>query len=220
MRRVSLVFLCPFLAAGCASVAKSFARYGPDYRYELVEVQRPSKASERYGPQVITPVSDSGKTKYSFEDQLIRVVALPSRTGIEFDLTNKTGFPIRIPWNDAAFVGIDGKSQQVMHLGMKYTDCASQKAPSVIVGHGSITDGVYPCGNLHFSSSWVVDPILPGAPVPSTDTARVRADLEQRVVGKTVQLLLPLQIEDVTNDYMFTFRVISVAMTPRSFMDP
>lgn len=219
MRKAALALLSVVMAPGCASVAANFARYAPDYTYELVEVQRPSKATERYGPQAITTVSDSGKTKYSFEDQLIRVIALPSRTGIEFDLNNKTGFPIRIPWNDAAFVGIDGKSQQVMHLGMKYTDCTSQKAPSVIVGHGSVIEGVYPCGNLHFSSSWVVAPILPGGPVASADTARVRADLEKSVVGKTVQLLLPLQIEEVTNDYMFTFRVTGVVMSFRSFMD-
>ncbi len=187
--------------------------YRPVYRYELVGVQRPSKATLRYGPQTTLAVTDLGITKYSFEDQLIKVLILPSRTGVEFDLSNKTEFPIRIPWNDAAFVGVDGRSQPVMHLGMKYTDCNSQKAPSVIVSRGSVTDAAFPCSNIHFSSGdWITESLLPDQTAVTIDTASVRTDLEHRVVGKTIQLLLPLQIEEVTNDYMFTFRVTSVVM--------
>src|SRR5687767_10649757 len=52
---------------GCASVQQ--VRYHPTYEYVLVEVQRPTKAKERYGDQAIASVQDSGVTKYSFEDQ-------------------------------------------------------------------------------------------------------------------------------------------------------
>jgi hypothetical protein len=194
----------------------AFLRYQPVYETELVSVERPAKAKERYGPQVITSVRDSNRTKYAFADSLVKVVIYPAKDRVAFDLSNQTQHSIKIPWNDAAFVGVDGKSESVMHTGVKYNECSSPKAPSVVVQRGSMDDELIPCSHVSFGySSWIISNLIPTAPVTASDTARIMGAAQQ-YVGKTISVLLPLQIEDVVNDYLFTFQIKSARLAPAS----
>ena len=205
---------------GCASLAASLVgppRFQPSYEMQLVSVQRPAKAQERYGPQALSTVAESSVTRYSFEDNLVRVVILASGGRVGFDVKNKTDNVIKLPWNEAALVDIDGKSQQVMHNGMKYTECMSPKAPSVLPPKGSLDDEVIPCSNVRFGySSWIVSDLVPGTLVEAADTARAMT-AARGYLGKQIRVLLPLQIEDVVNDYVFTFEVKGATLAPWSY---
>lgn len=184
----------------------------------LREVERPAKAKERYGNQVLATQRDTGVTRYSFEDQLVRVLWLPTDTRLHFTLTNKTDYSIKIVWNDAVFVDPQGKSGAVMHEGVKYTDCSSSKTPSVVVRHGSTDDVVLPCGLVNFGySEWNVASFLRSPSVTAATADSIAAQLRASEVGKTVQVLLPLQIEDVVSDYLFTFEVKGVTTRPRGY---
>jgi hypothetical protein len=83
--------------------------------------------------------------------------------GISFVLMNKTDKTLTIDWNKVSFkdtAGFDGNA--VMHKGVKYNECASFKAPSVVPPKGRLMDVITPCYAVEFASSqygstWVTD---------------------------------------------------------------
>ncbi|MGH7391531.1 MAG: hypothetical protein ACREM3_19030, partial [Candidatus Rokuibacteriota bacterium] len=190
--------------------------YTARYTISLSQVERPAKAKERYGEQKITQIQEEGALKYYFEDEMVRILWFPTSTNVAFVLNNKTDHSIRIVWNDAAFVDASGISHRVMHEGVKYADRNNPQPPSVIVRRGSVKDFILPTTNVHWVEGyysrytsipgrWSHMPLLPNSQVGG-DPEKLRSTA-QGLVGKTYQVLLPLQIEDVVNDYIFTFKV-------------
>lgn len=187
------------------------------YDVGLTAVQRPVSAQQRYGEQIITPVKDS-VGKYRFEDKLIAATFLVVPNQVLFELENRSEYPVQISWTEAAFVDPKGQSQPVMHTGVKYTDCTSPKAPSVLVAKGRLTDVIVPCNYVKMGySSWVELDFLPNnsmVPLDSADAVAKR--FEKDMKGKTIQVLLPIKTQDVVNDYTFTFQVNSVSPAGRA----
>jgi hypothetical protein len=182
----------------------------PEYVIRLAEVERPASARQRYGEQVITQVPDTGAARYAFEDNLVRIVWVATSKRIHFDLTNKTQYSVRIPWDEVAFVDTAKQSHPVMHVGVKYTDCSASKPPSVVVQRGSVSDVMIPCSNVEFSlGDWRVNGFLPDQGDLAVSPDSILASIKPEI-GKRVQVLLPLQIQDVTNEYLFTFEVVDV----------
>jgi hypothetical protein len=211
MRLTQILFTAAALcaAAGCTAAMKTaFApHYEPQFYLSLTQVERPAKAQQRYGPQVLATTKDSGVTKFTFEDNLVRVSALPIDDRIAFDIRNKTDNSIRLVWNDAAFVDVLGKSSPVMHQGMKYTDCSGSKPASIIVRRGSIEDAAIPCDHVSFSSSsWTVAPLIAFDHIAQVDSATRLSYHRDKWVGKTVSQVIPLQLEDVVNDYIVSLK--------------
>lgn len=99
-----------------------------------------------------------------------------------------------------------------MHTGVKYNECSGVKPPSVVVQRGSISDVVIPCNNVEFFlSNWSVKGFLPNSSDITTNADSVLT-VARKHIGKRVQVLLPLQIQDVTNEYLFTFEVVDASV--------
>lgn len=179
-----------------------------------MSVQRPATAQQRYGREHLAVISDSGKTKFTFDDSLVRITLAPITDGFAFRLENKTLHSIRIVWDDAAIVDPAGESGRVLHSGVKYVDRNSSQPPTVVVAKGFVTDIVVPTSNVTYSSGayggWHTSPFLPRPPMVSANREAILSDLRERYTGKSVKLLLPLQIEGFTNDYLFTFSILGV----------
>ena len=217
MIRKLLLYCMVMAVAGCASMRTAEVRYRPVFRYELVEVQRPPAAIERYGTHRIEAIQDS-VARHRFEDQLVRVDIHPVHSRISLTLTNKTTSPIRIPWGDASYVSIEGESQPVMHGGEKYTECASRKPVSVVAAGASLADDVMPCGAVRATyATWFAEPLLPEMRIAAGDTSRIRSELQTTLVGKRFHLRLPLEVESVVNDYRFTFAIAGFDYRPVEF---
>jgi hypothetical protein len=116
-----------------------------------------------------------------------------------------------------------------MHSGVKYTDRASPQAPSIIARKASIEDIVFPTdyvkweeGSRYSAGKWGEKPffldndfhgkVLKG--IYST-LSSFEEDAKSNI-GKTIQVLLPLQIEDIVNDYIFTFTVDDVLCSEKA----
>jgi len=189
---------------GCFPVSYAF------YDIELQEVERPAQAKERYGEPKIVSTQDAGVNKYLFEDEMVRVLWLPTKDAIHFSLTNKTSQSIKIIWDEAAYVDVNGSSHRVMHSGVKYIDRTNSQPPTIVVRNGSIEDLVFPTDNVYYSSGkyggWKKTPLFP-------DTELFGEDLNTEIkpyINKTFQVLLPLQIEDVVNEYIFVFNIKNI----------
>lgn len=191
------------LLTGCSP----FTAY---YDIALKRVERPAQAQERYGEQEVTIVAEEGVNKYFFEDEFIKIAWIPTADQLSFVLTNKTNHSIKIIWDEAAFVDENGISHRVIHSGVKYIDRNSTQPPSVVVRNGTVTDLVIPTDNIYYVSGkyggWHVAPLFPKSAV-SAEELRAKAG---KYIGKTIQVLLPLQIEEVVNEYIFTFEVKNV----------
>ncbi len=186
---------------GCVSIPYA------QYDFELQEVERPAQARERYGEQKIVTTEEAGVNEYVFEDEMIKILWLPTTDAIHFSLTNKTSHSIKIIWDEAAYVDVNGSSHRVMHSGVKYIDRTSSQPPTVVVRNGSIEDLVFPTDNVYYSSGkyggWRTTPLFPrsGRSLQSLSTT------VESYKNKTFQVLLPLQIEDVVNEYIFIFNI-------------
>lgn len=200
--------------------------YSASYDLSLNKVERPEKATQRYGSQKVDTVSNNSKYRFVFEDDLVRIFWLADSRNIAFSLENKTDHSIKLLWDEAAFVDENGRSHRVMHSGVKYNDKEKSQAPSIVVRKGSLEDIVFPTdyvswldGGGYMAGSWIEKPFFPssdyysGYGKYSTGKYASFASFDSTVksyVGKTYQVLLPLQIEDVINDYIFTFKVDDV----------
>lgn len=200
--------------------------YKAVYQISLMKVERPEKASNRYGPQRMDAVTTDKKYKYSFEDDMVRILWFVSSSRIAFLLQNKTDYSIKIPWDEAAYVDEMGRSLRVMHSGVKYTDRDKPQPPSVIVRRGSIEDIIHPTDYVHWVSGtrysagrWSEKPLLLDMDFQGqylTGKYSSLDDFEKAVkknIGKQIQILLPLQIQDVINDYIFTLNIDSASVS-------
>lgn len=204
MKNLLGVCLLSGLLLGCATV--------PHYDVTLREVERPTKAKERYGEQKISTVEEEDVTKYSFEDDLVNILWIVGKKQLAFVLKNKTSHSIKIIWDEAVYVDEAGSSHRIVHSGVKYTDKNSPQSPSVVIRGGTLEDSISPSDYISYSGGyWRTAPLLPEF---SMAPKEVQEEKAREVVGKQLQVLLPLQIEGVTNEYIFLFTVDSYVIGP------
>lgn len=199
---------------GCAASVKHYLRYD----IVLEEVERPPEAKERYREQKISTAEEKGY-KYKFEDEMIKILWMPSSAELRFLLENKTDHSIKIIWNEAAYVCEKGKSHKVMHTGVKYTNRNNLQQSTVVAGKGVITDFIYPTDHANYAydgwiesplqtGGWTVKPLLPNSQEGGDPQKLLNSATSY--IDKTMQVLLSIQLEDVTYNYVFTFKVKGV----------
>lgn len=200
MRKIIYALILVVMMTSCMT-------YQGFYNVELQNVERPENAKERYSESKIVNFEEEGKTKYSYEDDMIKIVWLPLSTQFGFTLQNKTDHSIKIIWDEAVYVDPNGSSGRVMHAGVKYIDRNNPQPPTVIVKNANIDDMIVPTDNIYYVSGqyggWRTKPMLPNR----ANTQEELNALTQQYIGKEVRVLLPLEIQGTVNEYIFTFKV-------------
>jgi hypothetical protein len=200
MKNVLFVTLAALMVAGCMS-------YTGTYKVGLQEVERPENAKERYGDSKIVNFDEDGSTKYSYEDSLIQIVWLPATKQFGFMMLNKTEHSIKIIWDEAVYIDENGASGKVMHAGVKYIDRNSSQPATIVPKKARIDDMVLPTDKVYYVSGqyggWSTRPLFPNL---ATNQENLNT-LTAMYIGKTVKILLPLQIEETVNEYTFSFKV-------------
>ena len=204
MKKLFYMFILATMLSSCMTYFQGF------YNVGLQEVERPENAKVRYGESKIVNFQEDGKTKYSYEDEMIKIVWLPISTQFGFTLQNKTDHSMKIIWDEAAYVNVNGTSERVMHVGVKYIDRSNPQPPTVIVKKANIDDMILPVENVYFDEDigWRTKPLFPNKAI-SVEELKT---LSQNYIGKTVQILLPLQIENTVNEYIFSFDSIPLSV--------
>ena len=175
------------------------------YSIRLAEVERPADAKTRYGEQLIeTRTAEGDSLKYWFEDSLVSILWYPTNQRVYFLLENKASHSIKIIWDESAFLMPTGDSRRIVHSGVKYSEVTASQPPSVIPKGGMFQDFVVTSDQDYYSAyGWTEKPIHPDEPEMA-----VKQDLR----GKSFSILLPLQIEGVTNEYLFSFSIDNVIL--------
>lgn len=189
------------------TVVPGCVMYHARYDIGLSQVERPADAQKKYGEYKTTQVQDEGGKTYIFEDDMVQIIWLVSGVGAYFTLANKTDHSIKIIWDEASYVDTTGSNHRVMHSGVKYIDRDSSQPPTIVIRKGTVTDNIVPTDHISFSSGeyggWEKAPLLPSADF-ALDTLKTQAN---KYVNKTIQILLPLEIEGVVNEYIFSFKI-------------
>lgn len=200
MKRLLPIFALTVLMTGCMT-------YTGIYKVGLQEVESPKNIKEQFGETKVVNFQDQGVTKYSYEDGLIKIVWLPLSTQFSFNLTNKSDHSIKIIWDEVAYVNENGSSQKVFHSGVKYIDRNNSQPPTTIVKGANIDDLIMPTDNVYFVSGqyggWQELPLFKNR----ASTPEELNTLKSSYVGKVVKILLPIKIEETTNEYLFTFKI-------------
>lgn len=163
------------------------------YKSVLSKVEKPSNSSIRYGKT--TTVEDKNITKYSYVDNVIDILIFGGSSQFDFILKNVSDNSIKVVWNEAAFVDFQGNTSKIMHLGTKYSQREGDQPATTIIKGAKIEDIAAPNCNVRYSDvlkEWVTDPMYPKTPALSPGQLR---------------LMLPIQIKEVINEYVFVFDV-------------
>lgn len=172
------------------------------YQTALEKVEKPEDATNRYGETKI--IQDDGVDKYSYNDSIIDITIFGTAQKFSFILRNISNHSLKIIWNEAAFVGLDGSTSKIMHVGTKYSERESDQPATVVIKGAKIDDVATPTANVYYDEGYRVGYNTYG------NGWKINSMLPKDYIGKEagkIRLMLPIQVKDVVNEYTFVFRV-------------
>ncbi len=189
--------------------AEKDAFRGDDSRHfnaALVKVEKPSVSSDRYGKT--TEITDNKITKYSYVDDIIDILIYGGSHDFSFIIKNVSDNSIKIVWNEAVFVDVDGTSSKIMHSGIKYSQREGDQPASTIIKGAKIEDIATPIDKVYYSDNlkkWTSKSLYSNADKDKED--------------QTLKLMLPIQIKETINEYIFEFKLSYILNHPEYLAD-
>lgn len=192
-----------FMLTSCGA----FKNYIASYSVGLSSVESPADAKQQFGETKVVTFNEEGVSKYRYEDDYINIVWYVGLKQFNFTLNNKSGHSLKINWDDISFVDTEGQVGRVMHSGVKYTERNNSQPATTVPKGASISDILLPTENVYFVSGqyggWRENYLLPCVyQTPEAFNAGASS-----LVGKTMTIMMPIMIENVQNDYTFTFNI-------------
>lgn len=193
-----------------------FKTYVASYSVGLKTVESPANAKQQFGDTKVVNFQEGTTNKYRYEDDYINIVWYVDSKQFNFNLTNKSGHTLKINWDDISYVDYNGKTGRVMHSGVKYTERNNSQPSSTVPKGASLTDILLPTENVYYVSGqyggWREHNLIPSI---YKDEA-TRAAQAPKYVGKTMTIMMPIVIENVQNDYSFTFIIDELHNYPKN----
>jgi hypothetical protein len=193
-----------------------------DWVFSLQDVEHRADVQQVYGESKITSFDDEGITNYSYEDDIVKISMLPFGNKISFSLQNKSQDSIKIIWDESAYIE-NGITDGVIHSFETREDIKNiqdaPQTPTVVAKNTTVNDNIVPYNNIFFvypgfrregasfgrhTKSIGVRPLLSGW-TNYIVTQEEFDDYIQKNTGKIIKVSLALQIEDITNYYIFSF---------------
>lgn len=172
------------------------------YKTALAKVEKPEDSSNRYGET--KTIQDAGIDKYSYNDSIIDITIFGTSEEFRFVLKNISEHSLKIIWNEAAFVGLDGSTSKIMHVGTKYSQREADQPATVVIKGAKIDDLATPTANVYYDEGYKIGYSTYG------NGWKTRSMLPKEYTFKEageIRLMLPIQVKDVVNEYTFVFRV-------------
>lgn len=200
-KRTEKTVTCPYSQVKTAPFADALKG---SYKTALARVEKPEDATNRYGETKV--IQDAGVDKYSYNDSIIDITIYGTKEEFKFTLQNISNHSLKLIWDEAVFVGIDGATSKVMHVGVKYSEREKSQPASVIIKGAKIEDLATPTVNVYYDEGTY----LPYTGKTIGNGWKTKSMLPSIYSGKEageIRLMLPIQVKDVVNEYTFVFRV-------------
>jgi hypothetical protein len=189
--------------------------YHAEYTMSLEKVECPADPKDRNGPKQVVPLSRNTQNLYWGER--FNIAWTFAGSSFAFMLENSTENSMKILWDESAFIDPGLMTHRVMHTGIKFIDRNNPQPPTIIARRGRIQDEVLPVDNVEWLKNvheWYTKPIFEAIQMEgSFDTFQKTVNSN---VGKSVQVLLALEVDGVANDYIFTFKIDNVNVKKES----
>lgn len=205
MKKLSILLLAAgaFLFTSCGALKS----YVANYSVGLASVESPADAKQQFGETKVVNFDEGGISKYRYEDDYINIVWHVGLKQFNFTLKNKSGHTLKINWDDVSYVDVKGQVGRVMHSGVKYADRNSSQPATTVPKGASISDILLPTDNVYYVSGqyggWRETYLVPCV----YKTPEAFNSEAPSLVGKTMTVMMPIMIENVQNDYTFTFNI-------------
>ncbi|MDQ6830043.1 MAG: hypothetical protein M3081_14395 [Gemmatimonadota bacterium] len=180
------------------------------------DTSRPAESSAMAGE--VPRSNDGGVTPFLYQDSALVIGIYPTADALHFTLGNRTTHALRILWNDAAFVDVAGRSGRLMHVnaGREFGDRSATQPPTIVLRGATISDAVVPADNvqlIHIGEGRQarIAPLLPAPDASRAEIADRITELRRKYIGRSMALLLPLEIEGLRTEYLFTFVITDVS---------
>lgn len=191
----------------------------------LERVEKPLDSSKRYGE--ITTIQDEGLTKFSFKDNTIAALTFCMDDKFVFKLDNISDHSIKILWDDASYVDMNGVTSKIMHTTIKYSERSNHQTPTTIISGASLLDCALPINNVYLDETLNTKHInhksyshTLGLFTMTTTYLTVEDEWKTRpliptgfetqsLTGKKLRLMLPIEVKGVVNEYTFIFNIES-----------
>lgn len=134
------------------------------------------------------------KRFYEYIDDIIDINIRTANTEFVFNIKNVSDGTIKIIWDDAVFVDVDGTTQRIMHKGTKYSERNNSQVPTSIIKGTSIDDIACPVGKVYYDDDWKAHPLY-GDKYMEMDYSIYD--------GKSIRLMLPIQYNGNIYEYLF-----------------
>lgn len=175
------------------------------YDVGLKNVEVPKNSKQQFSESMVKTTTEDGVTKYSFEDEMIAITWYTSSSQFNFTLRNKTSHSIKIPWDEVAYINPVGESMRCIHSGIKLIDRNNAQAPTIVAKKSTLTDLLIPADHIYYISSqygggWQEKSLF--GEYKSQEAAN-----QSGMIGTKVSIVLPIMIENVTNEYTFQFEL-------------
>ena len=180
--------------------------YGAIYDIGLSSVESPADAKTQFGETKVVNYTENEINKYKYEDDYIDITWTILTDRFEFELKNKTDYTIKINWNEISYVTVGGEAKRVIHEGIKYADREKEQTTTTIPRGSKITDFLVPTENIYYNENlleWKYRNIIP---ISSTSKEDLQSRVDSYKKGQ-MSIMMPLQIENVQNDYLFEFEI-------------
>lgn len=131
---------------------------------------------------------------YEYKDNVVNINIRTSYDNFSFNIKNVSDGTIKVIWDDAVFVDVDGTTQRVMHQGTKYSERNNSQVPTSIIKGTSIDDIACPVGKVYYDEGWKTHPLY----------GDKYMELDYSIYdGKSIRLMLPIQYNGNVYEYLF-----------------
>jgi hypothetical protein len=137
-----------------------------------------------------------------FEDENVLIQFMVTQSGIDFIMKNKSVGPIKIDWDQAAYVDVMSKSHKVLHAGVRYMERDKPQAPTIVPPNANVEELIFPTDYVNFVSGlyggWTKDPLFPDGPAAKP------------YKGQSFSVFMPIEVRGTIKNYAFDFVIEEV----------
>lgn len=141
-----------------------------------------------------------------YSDEFVTIMANISDPKIDLAIANNHRSSIRVLWDNAAFIDMNGSAHRVIHMGVKLVDKEKAQVPSVIPVGSNISDVVCPVDCIErINGTWEFS-LFGSASFGSKDSAKqLVAKYTSNPQLTETKLLLPIEVDDKKIEYTLSF---------------
>ena len=208
MKKARLLLLIILFSFAC-----SCSPHYAEYKITLRSVDYVNTPDNDQSKKTIVLFQEKGDLKSAFEDEKIKIIWTPTPSRFLFIITNKTQGTLKITWEQAAYIDENGSVKKVMHSAMVFAEKNGSHLPTAIASGSSLSGFILPTDNVYWVSGdmagWRKKPLFPYYNRTSAEDLMVEAKEYQ---GKSVQVLLPFDVQNSIYNYRFTFKISDVVL--------